>query len=56
MTDLITLMWSFSLYRLITLKRSPVISLKHEVAIFFGYGVMFFLIMIILSLILIVLH
>lgn len=56
MTDLITLLWSFSLYRLLTLKRSPVISFKHEVAKFFGYGITFFSIMVVITLILIVLR
>lgn len=56
MTDLITLMWSFSLFRLLTLKRSPVMSFKHEVARFFGYGIYYFLLMIVITLILIVLH
>ena len=56
MTDLLTLLWSFSLYRLLTLKRSPVMSFKHELAMFFGYGVMFFFIMIVVTLILIILR
>lgn len=44
MDILITLMWSFSLYRLITLKFNPVISFKHEISSLFGYAILFMLI------------
>lgn len=53
MTDLITLIWSFSLHRLLTLKRNPVISLKHELVKFLVYGVFFFIVLTAISLIMV---
>ena len=48
MDILITLMWSFSLYRLITLKVNPVISFKQEVSSLVSYGIFFTIILMII--------
>ena len=39
MFELISLFWSFCLYRLLTLKKIPIITFGGEIKMLFGYGI-----------------
>lgn len=51
MTELIGFVWSFCLYRLLTLKRIPADSFSGEVKMLFGYGIWYSIISILFLLI-----
>ena len=52
MFELISLFWSFCLYRLLTLKKIPVITFGGEIKMLFGYGIWYSIISLLFVLVL----